>query len=940
MKVSKSKKSARLFILLLFCSISFIVISIVLICKTREVRNYAKTRANGVTIAADVDFSAFSLYSAFDELPHDKLWPRLRSLTAKDLPLNENPELAVLQNSLDRLKTLIEKDNSTSDSIAIKYAVRNIYEQSQQIVINNRKLIFIAADELSIYWMWTYILVGIACILTILLSISAYFIRKSSDQLLKLKRQNRLLLNNSIDCIIVCDAEGKIQEFSKEAEKLFGYRASEVRKKDVSLLYFHEDGIDQVNSYLSQLGRFSGEVLNKHKTGKAFTSFLSANVLYDENRKITGTMGISRDITEQKKRDDEFKHIINNASDIIYTADVKGNFVFINPSVETILGFKSEELIGKSYLSLIHPEQANQVKAYYEDHFKKRKEDSYYEFRVVKKDGSVIWVGQNTRTVFSATDGKTITGFHGIVRNRNERKVVELELANSEKKYRELFDNSSELIQSVDIAGNFLYVNRAWKDTLGYTDEELKSITLPDIIHPESHAHYTIVLQELIATCDANEKRTRYSILTKNGEKRTVGSSINAKIENNKVVSVQSFLRDITAQEETQRLLKKSEVNFRQIAETIKDTFYLYNILDKKYEYISPNCLEVLGAEQDFFYRGESHTAKFVHPEDQAKVRQANALVDSGKAYEIDYRVIIDNKIYWLNEKSFPIMDNAGVVTSNSGVIRDITNIKAAQETIHRQNIEIGKSITYAKSIQDSSLPATNEIAELFPESFVFYSPKDVLSGDFYIFDSIKFNNDEAMTALLVADCTGHGVPGGILSLLCNSLTKESFTQTDLSKPSEALDFVREKIIKFFRSSNTKRMQDGMDVALCVLNENRDKLYFSGANSTIVMIRNNELFEYRGDKQHIGYNVLPKPFTTHEIDVEKGDCIYLFTDGYQDQFGQVSDKKFSKKKLKNLLLTVHSEPMRLQKSKLQYEFFEWMGKNEQTDDVTLLGVRI
>ncbi len=940
MKIIKSKKRSRLFIVLLCCAISFILISILLIFKTREVRNYAKNLANGVTIAAEVDFSAFSLYSSFDILPHEKRWPRLKSLAAKELPVESNPELLNLEKSLDVLKLKIENKNTAHDSVAIKYAVRKIYELSQQSISENRKKIFVAADELSVYWMYTYILVGVACILSILLSISAYFIGKSGDQLLKLKRQNRLLLNNSIDCIIVCDKEGRIEEFSKEAEKLFGYRASEVRKKDVSMLYFHRNGIDEVNKCLKEDGRFSGEILNKHKSGKAFTSFLSANVLYDENREIMGSMGISRDITEQKKRDDEFRHIIDNASDIIYTADVFGNFVYVNPSVKGILGYTSEELIGRSYLSLIHPDMAQQVKKHYEEHFINRREDSFYEFQVVKADRSVIWVGQNIRTVFSPIDNKTITGFHGIVRNRNERKVVELQLVDSEKKYRELFDNSSELIQSIDTNGNFLYVNRAWKETIGYNDEELLQIRLQDIIHPESKEHYEEVINKLIATCDANEKRTRYSILTKRGEKRIVGSSINAKIENNKVVSVQSFLRDITTQEETQRLLKKSEVNFRQIAETIKDVFYLYNIVDEKYEYISPNCKDILGADQNFFYNGQSHTAIYVHPEDKPMLKEANMLVDSGKAYDIDFRVIIDKKISWLNEKSFPIRDNNGIVTSNSGIIRDITNIKEAQKTIEKQNIEIGKSITYAKSIQDSSLPTQSEMASIFPESFIFYSPKDILSGDFYILDSVKSKTDEEMSVFLVADCTGHGVPGGILSLLCNSLIRESFTQTDLSQPSQALDFVREKIIKFFRSSMTKRMQDGMDITMCVLNHEKTKLYYSGANGSVVIIRNEEILEFRGNKQHIGFNALPSPFTSHEIEVQEGDCIYLFTDGYADQFGQVSDKKYSKKRLKNFLLTVHQEPMRMQSAKLRYEFFEWRGRNEQTDDVTLLGVKI
>lgn len=938
MKVNKIKKRGRLFAILLSCTISFIVVSLILVFKSHEARNYVDERTEGITIASELDFTSFSLYSSFEQLEHDKLLARLKSLSVTELPVNTNPELGILASSLNELRT--GSFNNAPDNVLIKYTLLKIHQQSQQIVDENREKVAIVDAQLSDYWIYTYILVAIACILSILLSISAYFIIASGKQLAKLSRQNRLLLNNSIDCIIVCDRDGIIQEFSKEAERLFGYKASEVRKKNVKVLYFHDDGIEIVNQVLADRGKFSGEVLNKDKDGKPFTSFLSASLLYDENREVVGSMGISRDITQQKKTEDEFRHIIDNASDIIYTADVNGNFIYINPSVEGILGYTGEELAGRSYLSLIHPDHVNHVKAYYTDYFKNRKKESFYEFQVIRKDGSVIWVGQNIRTVFSLVDNRTITGFHGIVRNRNERKVVEIKLAESEKQYRELFDNSSELIQSIDTSGRFLYVNKAWKETLGYSDEELKTIKIQDIIHPESKVHCETLLGKLITSADSGETRTRYAILTKDGEKKIFGSSVNTKIEDNKVVSIQSFIRDITRQEETQRLLKKSEVNFRQIAETINDVFYLYNIVDNKYEYISPNCATILGADQEFFYSGKSHTARFAHPDDYAKLKESNVLVNSGKPYEIEYRLNIEGKTRWINEKSFPIRDTSGNVTSNSGICRDVTNINAAQDTIQKQNNEIGKSITYAKFIQDSSLPTQSEIAVNFPESFVFYSPKDILSGDFFIFDSVKSNTGEEMTVFLVADCTGHGVPGGILSLLCNSLIREAFTQTNLYTPSEALDSVRDKIIRFFRSSHIKRMQDGMDVALCVLNQEQDKLYFSGANSTVVIISNNELTEYRGDKQHIGYNVTPKPFNSHVIDIKKGDCIYLFTDGYADQFGEKSDKKFSKKRLKNILLSVHEEPMRMQKSKLQYEFFEWRGQNEQTDDVTLLGIKI
>jgi serine phosphatase RsbU (regulator of sigma subunit) len=175
---------------------------------------------------------------------------------------------------------------------------------------------------------------------------------------------------------------------------------------------------------------------------------------------------------------------------------------------------------------------------------------------------------------------------------------------------------------------------------------------------------------------------------------------------------------------------------------------------------------------------------------------------------------------------------------------------------------------------------------------------------------------------------------------LCTSLVKESFNVIDPLYPAETLDFVRQRIIKFFRSNQVRRTQDGMDIAFCVLDKQANRLYFAGANGSVVIIRDNELIEYSGDKQHVGYNIKQRPFNTQEIDVKSGDCIYLFTDGYSDQFGGEFDKRFTKKRLKKLLLSIYEEPMEEQLSILKHTFYEWKGDTEHTDDVAVVGVKI
>jgi len=196
------------------------------------------------------------------------------------------------------------------------------------------------------------------------------------------------------------------------------------------------------------------------------------------------------------------------------------------------------------------------------------------------------------------------------------------------------------------------------------------------------------------------------------------------------------------------------------------------------------------------------------------------------------------------------------------------------------------------------------------------------------------------MPTFIVADCTGHGVPGAVLSLMCNVLIRESFTMGQVNTPAEALDYIRDRLINLFKSQSEERMiQDGMDIAFCVLNQDKNQLYFSGGNNSCVIISNGELKVHKGDRQYIGYSDSIVPFTNHVVDLKKGDCIFLYTDGYNDQFGGENFKKFSRKRLHQLLIEVSLLPMQDIRLALESEFDSWKGDAEQVDDVTIFGLR-
>lgn len=262
--------------------------------------------------------------------------------------------------------------------------------------------------------------------------------------------------------------------------------------------------------------------------------------------------------------------------------------------------------------------------------------------------------------------------------------------------------------------------------------------------------------------------------------------------------------------------------------------------------------------------------------------------------------------------------------------------LETQKQQIEMKNRDITDSIQYAKRIQTAILPTKKLIKETLPESFILYLPKDIVAGDFYWMEKNK--NGVFFAA---ADCTGHGVPGAMVSVVCNSALNRSVREFQLTNPADILNKTREFVIETFEKSEAN-IKDGMDIALCNLKEEAGswKLQYAGANNPLWIIRNNELIETKGDKQPIGKFMKNQPFTNHTLNLQKGDIIYLLTDGFPDQFGGEKGKKYKYKPLKDKLLSISSLPLEEQKQMLYKEFIEWKGDLEQIDDICLMGVKV
>ncbi|MEN8120863.1 MAG: SpoIIE family protein phosphatase [Bacteroidota bacterium] len=263
--------------------------------------------------------------------------------------------------------------------------------------------------------------------------------------------------------------------------------------------------------------------------------------------------------------------------------------------------------------------------------------------------------------------------------------------------------------------------------------------------------------------------------------------------------------------------------------------------------------------------------------------------------------------------------------------------IKTQSELVNEQNIKISDSIEYAKKIQSAVLPHQAYIDELLPENFILFKPRDVVSGDFYW---IRHINQYIVIA--VADCTGHGVPGAIMSMLGISFMNEIVQKREITQANQALNELRKQIKQALRQTGKKgEADDGMDMALCALDTKTNMLQYSGANNSLYLIQNGELAEIKADRMPIGFYPNEKPtFTNHEIQLKDGDIFYLFSDGFMDQFGGKKGFKYKAPNFQKVLLENHNKPMAIQKELLEQELKNWMKGHEQTDDILVMGVRI
>ncbi len=291
-------------------------------------------------------------------------------------------------------------------------------------------------------------------------------------------------------------------------------------------------------------------------------------------------------------------------------------------------------------------------------------------------------------------------------------------------------------------------------------------------------------------------------------------------------------------------------------------------------------------------------------------------------------------------------------VRSALDLVTKINSIKATNQELEQKNSVIQKQhdiisdqqkdilgdLNYAKRIQNSIMPGMAVIDEIIKENFILNIPRSQVSGDFY-----WIGKQAGRNIISVADCTGHGISGALMTMAGMAFLNEIMGRKESLKPKDILFELRKLVMQLLhQKGELGETTDGMDIAVTMLSEDKKKLYFAGANNPVYVIQNGELITLKGDRMPIGIHLnFDLPFMDNPpIDVNKGDMVYLFSDGYADQFGGPHNKKFRYKQFQDLLIDIHTKPMNTQREILLKTFMDWKGDQHQVDDVLVLGYRI
>lgn len=551
----------------------------------------------------------------------------------------------------------------------------------------------------------------------------------------------------------------------------------------------------------------------------------------------------------------------------------------------------------------------------------------------------------------------------------------------SNEVFRKMYNNSPVMMHSIDMEGNLIYVNNYWLKILGYQESEVIGKKSSDFFAGELHHNYPKVFQKLLNTGKLQDYEAQMQC--KNGSLIYVLLTAELSYENGKPVRSYTILMNITERKNTVKALQESKHKLDSIMQNATEAIFV--LQNAKIQYANNITSKILGYSIDEL---KIHPfQKILFPEDRPWVMNKYEKRMQGEEVPQQYSLRVvrkDQKVIWAEVNAIYLLwDNKPAVLvflfdiserkkHEDILIKQAWDLYEQNEKLELLNQELRKkntvldehqseltdyadelksaleevddktrrieqahkdmmdSIEYARLIQDAVLKTSDELSDLF-EHFIIFKPQTIVSGDFYFFKRIKHYQ-----VFAVGDCTGHGVPGGFLTMFGVNLLREVLASSDLLNPAEVLEKMRWKVKNVFQFS---RHHDGMDISLAVYDMEHHKLHFSGANLSAILCSGKTLQKLHTVRNPIGFYVEETPFESITLDINSGDTLYIYSDGFKDQFGGPENRKYQFRRFRELISTYHNEPMQKQKKRYEQEHQNWKQDEAQVDDITVIGIR-
>jgi len=508
------------------------------------------------------------------------------------------------------------------------------------------------------------------------------------------------------------------------------------------------------------------------------------------------------------------------------------------------------------------------------------------------------------------------------------------EVNRTQKRMQVLLENASEVITIYEKDGSIRYISPSVERILGYSQNEMIGIKDVAYVDPLGVDDYEQMFYDLLEHPE-QQVTIQFSYKVKNGDMIWLEATGSNMLHDPAIEGIVLNTRDINERRRAER-----EARMRGQMQALSEN--------------SPDLITRLNREGQVFYINpiiESYTG---HSKEDYLLKSIEELVLDGSIIESWQRIlkdVVENDHQVSTEMNFPSVmgecimqvnaipeyNENRVIESVLVVSHDITDRKMIELEIQAKNKKITESINYAKRIQSAILPDSSVIREVFNQSFILYKPRDVVSGDFPWF--MQKGDDIYIAAV---DCTGHGVPGALISLIGYFLLNNIVNNRDVSDPGVILDQLDKGVTKTLKQDTSDNAtRDGMDIALCKINQKKRTLEYAGAHRPLYFVSNGELIEIKGDKFPIGgaqYKTRTN-FTTTKVEINSGDSAFFCSDGLPDQFGGPDDRKFSPQRIRAIINENVKADMEKIYGAFDHEFEQWKGHNKQTDDVLLIGIK-